>query len=143
MNRDADSGTRVAAAGLAAAAAATIPAILMMTSSAWPDPWPFFPVLLAALVIGFPIALIHVALLALPAYLLLRRRWRLSWWSASLAGTLIGALPIALLSMSWEAVPFGATSGLFGGLAFWTVIVTGRNDDPPRDSAGPLDRIFA
>ena len=55
-------------------------------------------VLLLALftsLVGFVIAVASSRLLALPAYQLLRRWWRLRWWSSALAGFVIGTLPIA------------------------------------------------
>jgi len=98
---------------------------------------------------GVPLALFHASVLALPAYLLLRRRWTLRWWSAALVGFIVGMVPLALLSLDpgythyrqgqdvlveagrytsagWMSYFSGvATSGLYGlsgGLTFWLVL---------------------
>ena len=50
------------------------------------------------LVICLAIAATHVVALGLPAYLLLRWRKAVRWWSILLCGFILGALPIAVLS---------------------------------------------
>jgi hypothetical protein len=74
---------------------------------------------------GFPVALLHLALIGLPAHYLLSRYWRLRWWSAATGGIFAGLLPAALLSLALSqqmtSVAMGVlgASGLVGGLVFW------------------------
>ena len=72
---------------------------------------------------GVPIALIAILLLALPAYLLMRRHWHVRWWNAALTGLIVGMVPGMLLGAgtSWEALQIGL-AGVVGGLAFWAVV---------------------
>lgn len=120
------SGARLTAALLAAAVAAPSPLALVLTFSA---PEAVLPALLMVTLFGFPIALVHAALLGLPAYFLMRRRWRLDWWRAVPAGGVIGALPSFVL---WRE---GVTSlllfacGALGGLIFWLVARTPRSHE--------------
>jgi hypothetical protein len=75
-------------------------------------------------------AFAHVLLIGLPLYLLLAKRWRISWWMCAGAGAVIGALPVPLILFysvhgsapsAWELVgivpPF-AGAGLVGGAVF-------------------------
>lgn len=99
----------------------------------------------------FAVALAHAILLGLPAYLMLRRRWRLSLVSALFGGFAV-ALPVVLLAplagepdfasaggidtvvdgtrttYGWLRLIFAATIagvlGAAGGLAFWAVVRT-------------------
>ena len=72
---------------------------------------------------GVPIAFIAILLLALPAYLLMRRHWHVRWWNAALTGFIVGMVPGMLLGAgtSWEALQIGL-AGLVGGLAFWGIV---------------------
>ncbi|WP_166040493.1 hypothetical protein [Sphingosinicella sp. YJ22] len=72
---------------------------------------------------GVPIALIAILILALPAYLLMRKHWHVRWWNAALTGLIVGMVPGILLGAgtSWEALQIGL-AGLVGGLAFWAVV---------------------
>lgn len=72
---------------------------------------------------GVPIALIAILILALPAYLLMRRHWHVQWWHAALAGFIVGMIPGMLLGAgaSFEGLQVGL-AGLVGGLAFWAII---------------------
>lgn len=95
------------------------------------------------LLFGLPLAMLHVLIFALPLYLALRERWRLLWWNAALAGFLISAVPITLLSLPaliapptpedlviYDGPPLwlrfllrtieAGVPGVVGGLAFWT-----------------------
>ncbi len=78
----------------------------------------FWPMAVAVLLAGFPIALAHAMLLGLPAYGLLSRRWRLRAWNAMLGGFVVGAAPAGLL---YQLAELAATAGGLGaarGLAF-------------------------
>lgn len=85
-------------------------------------------VLVYALVLGFPIALILALGLGLPAFLWLERRYRIRWWSAAIAGAVVGALPMALWNLralTDEGVGillFIGASGAVGGLVFWAAL---------------------
>ena len=72
---------------------------------------------------GVPVALVAIVVLALPAYLLMRRRWHVRWWNAALTGFIVGMVPGVLLGAetSWEALQLGL-AGLVGGLAFWAMV---------------------
>ena len=80
----------------------------------------FFPaVALAALMLGLPIATVHVVMLALPLYLLLRDRFDLRWWIAAVAGLICGGLPVFIISEGGdELFAWFGGAGLAGGLAF-------------------------
>ena len=110
---------RVTGAAFAAAGAAAAPAILF-------GPWAVI-----ALPVGFVVAGVHVLLFGLPAYLLLRRRMRLDWAQAMIAGFVIGAVPLSLWSwlieggamgpsFFWSALP--GVLGMLGGMTFRAVI---------------------
>lgn len=82
-------------------------------------------------VIGLLVAARHFLLLGLPFSLLMIAHGRVRWWSMGLAGLLIGAVPIPLLT-AWgrrdldtlaltnqaPAALFLGLAGLVGGLAF-------------------------
>ncbi len=72
---------------------------------------------------GVPIALIAILVVAVPAYLLMRRHWHVRWWNAALAGFIVGMVPGVLLGAgtSLEALQVGL-AGLVGGLAFWAIV---------------------
>lgn len=72
---------------------------------------------------GVPVALIAIVILALPAYLLMRRHWHVRWWNAALTGFIVGMVPGVLLGAgtSFEALQVGL-AGLVGGLAFWAIV---------------------
>ena len=71
----------------------------------------------------------HMVFIALPVYLMLVDRWPLRWWNAGLAGFLIGAIPISLLSLGGgpdakallSAILWFGGAGLVDGLAFGVV----------------------
>ena len=72
---------------------------------------------------GVPVALIAIAVLALPAYLLMRRHWHVRWWNAGLTGFIVGGLAGSLIGGSDLAtVTQVALAGLVGGLAFWGIV---------------------
>lgn len=72
---------------------------------------------------GVPVALIAIVVLALPAYLLMRRHWHVRWWNAALTGFIVGGLAGSLLGGSDLATATQvALAGLVGGLAFWAVV---------------------
>lgn len=94
---------------------------------------------LTTLMYGWWIALAHQFLLGLPLYLLLRRRWQLRWRSATIAGALIGVIPVSLFfwltspstdnlflaAGYWLPMSF-ASSGAAAGLAFWAATRGGK-----------------
>jgi hypothetical protein len=129
------SGARLAAALVAAAAAAPAPLALMLSFS---EPAAVLGALLMVTLFGFPVALVHAALLGLPAYLLMRRRWRLRWWHAVPAGGVIGALPSYVLWRDGESALLLLACGAVGGLTFWLVARTPH----PQDSAEELRQTF-
>ena len=106
-----------------------------------PEPPGEWDWLLGPVVLGFSslisfwwIALAHQLLLGLPPYLLVRRHWQLRWWSAMIAGALIGAVPVNLffllssghdrsfLVLVFWLASFFAGSGAVAGLAFWVAV---------------------
>ena len=139
MQDDPVSSQRFVAACLASAVAAPIP-VAAALHGGLDDP---FPEMLMALplvmLFGFPFALIHVVLLALPAYQVLRRWWRLRWWSSASAGFVIGTLPLAIMSGAWDGVAVTGICGVVGGLTFWAVL---RGGTRGRDHAD-FDETFA
>ena len=119
MTENDPSGTRLAAACLVATAAAPAPiSALMAVDMAEVGPAVLLLAFITSLV-GFVIAALHL-MLALPAYLLCRRRWRLEWWNSAIGGALIGGIPSMLLAGLEGAL--SALCGLVGGLAFWAVL---------------------
>ena len=127
------SAGRIALALVAASAAAPLPFALFLVTQA-PDQ---FWVLPAILIFGFPAALLHALLLALPTYLLVRRRWPLAWWSSGAIGFLIGIAPSALFLPRSPATFVVGACGIAGGVAFWLVLREKREE--PDD----LRRTFA
>lgn len=102
----------------------------------------------ATLIVGFPIALLHGALVAAPFYAMAIARWPLRWWNAALGGAAAGGGPAAVLgTILWTGhiargeeaglaglgvlILFGAVPGLVGGLVFRAM--RGRD---PRDAIG-------
>jgi hypothetical protein len=130
------SAGRVAAALLAASAAAPSAFGLMLVAQA---PREGFWLLLAAVTFGFPVALLHALLLALPAYAIVRRWWRLKWWNAAATGFLIGVLPASLLVTPSFGTLMAGGGGLVGGLVFWLVLRGARGEEASDD----LRRTFA
>jgi len=96
-------------------------------------------ILFLSLLFGLPIALLHLLVLALPAYLVLREYWSLSWWAAALGGFVVGAIPVGLLALgtvdpSSDAVTLsfgGGLLGLSGGVAFWAVLAVKKGGPLP------------
>jgi hypothetical protein len=85
---------------------------------------------LAAMVFhfGMMIAALHVFILGVPLYLLLRRRGPVRWTTVAAAGLVIGALPAAIVGGPGAdggdilLVASAALLGLSGALAFsWTL----------------------
>ncbi|MGZ8362198.1 MAG: hypothetical protein ACXWUX_16905 [Allosphingosinicella sp.] len=141
MNDEPVSGARLVGACFVAAVAAPMPMAFALVGSGEVPAFALLSAMFFVTMFGAPIALLHVALLAVPTYLLLRR-WRLGWWQAALAGMLIGSLPTALIFSDWGSAAMCGLCGLVGALTFWTVIRGGRQSGPPwgRD---PLEQIFA
>ncbi len=105
MRRGHPSPLRVGAGCLAAAGAASAPTILLG------------PAVILALPVGFVIASLHMLLIGLPAYLVMRRYWAIDWGHAVLAGAVIGAAPITL----WAWASWGGDGGpIFSG---WTLVL--------------------
>ena len=116
---------RLVAALLAAAATAPMPLAIVLGASA---PEMGVMLLLAITLFGFPVALLHVLLLALPVYLLFRRWWHIDWWNSALAGFVIGGLPAGLASSPWQTLAAASACGVAGGLMFWFVLKPQRID---------------
>lgn len=84
---------------------------------------------LLCVMVGIVLAACHAIFIALPLYMLLLDRWPLRWWSAGLAGFLVGAVPMPLLALassrSVEALFSGVLwfggAGLVSGLVFCAV----------------------
>jgi len=118
MNESLPSTVRVMGAIAAGAAAAAAPTILLGVF------------MLIAFPIGFVIALVHVLLLGLPAYLLLRRRSAFGWGVAMSAGFVIGAVPTGLIILPTTSFADGGAwtpalaglCGVLGALAFRAVV---------------------
>jgi hypothetical protein len=77
---------------------------------------------------GIIIAALHLALLGLPLYLVLRRFYRVGLGSCAAAGLVIGAIPMPLLFGFWEDGSLGgvavfAVPGPAAGLAFGLTLV--------------------
>lgn len=108
--------------------------------------------------IGLVIALMHLLFLALPAYLILSRRWPLRWHWAALAGFLVAAVPSGLIALSATTGDYSAGGailvedgrqtaagwlnllitqtglgilGAAGGIAFWIVLAAGTTKGGP------------
>lgn len=126
MNENLPSTARLMGAIAAAAAAAAAPTILLGV------------LVLIAFPIGFVVALAHVLLLGLPAYLLLRRRSAFGWGIAALVGFVIGAVPTGLVVLPTTSFANGAAwtpalaglCGMLGALAFRAV--TGGASSAPK-----------
>jgi hypothetical protein len=96
-------------------------------------------IFLFSLFLGLPIAFLHLLFLALPAYAILSRHWRLRWWSAASGGFVVGVTPIGLLALGLSAGPSDATTlpleagllGLAGGVAFWAALTIGKGGPLP------------
>jgi len=133
------SSSRFVAACLAAAVTAPIP-VAVAFQGGLDDPFPgMLMALPLVMLFGFPLALLHVLLLALPAYQVLRRWWRLRWWNSASAGLVIGTVPLALMSGAWEGVAVTGICGIAGGLTFWAVLRGGIRTSEYED----LDETFA
>ena len=133
---------RFVAACFAAASVAPVPAAFELVGDIGNPMANALEVLPLVLVFGIPIALLHLGLLALPVYMLLRRWWRLQWWNAAAAGFVIGALPMSLLFWSLDGSSMAGLCGLVGGLTFWAVLKAGGNG-PRSDGRDDLDEVFA
>lgn len=78
---------------------------------------------------AFIVAGIHVGIIALPVFALLRRWSPPSWWLVLPASFLVGATPVPLLAAPsspwrewlWICLAAGGF-GLSGGIAFWLVV---------------------
>ncbi|MEW9572689.1 hypothetical protein ABQJ54_13095 [Rhodanobacter sp. Si-c] len=53
-------------------------------------------------VIAFVLALLWIVLLGLPAFLLLKHRGLVRWWSATISGFFLAALPMAFISWPYH-----------------------------------------
>lgn len=124
MAEDAPSQGRVIGAALVAAvaAASTLGVFFVAMAPAAPAP----AGLATALVFGTPIAFLHALFMGIPIYILLRRRWALTWLRSAIGGFAVGALPWGLFSFSisidaWDviaAIGLMGGAGTIGGLAF-------------------------
>ena len=128
----------VSRAALAGTAAATLfgSIVVSATLTGGASPYPISPDLLTiTLPLGFVIAFLHTAVLGLPLYLLLSRKWRLRWWSAALGGALVGATPFGLMmgaaslsdggGAALGAIAWTGAYGALGGLAFFAILELG------------------
>ena len=106
---------RLLGAGFVAAFAAVVPLAAVVAVA---DPKQ--PALVGAVFLaGVPYALLHVLLVGLPFYVLLRERWALTWPRALVGGFLVGSVPTGLLSVLLfgadpEVLWMAATPGGFG-----------------------------
>ena len=125
---------QVLGAGFVAAFAAVTPFAGFVASGATDQP---IPLVAAAYLFGLPLALLHVYLLGLPAYHLLRARWALTWGRSAFGGFVVGGVPTALLSglvtdfhsdALWAAC-FPGALGALGGLAFRAWIGASPSED--------------
>ena len=132
MRDEPPSSSRLVAGGFAAAAAAPFPFVLLLNGGSEAG----IGLVLVIMFFGTPVAALHV-LLAMPIYLVLRRRWRLTWWNAAIGGFAVGALPTSLLTMTWDGFAWSGSSGALGGVVFWTVLRSERTPDLPE-----LEGIF-
>lgn len=72
------------------------------------------------------VGLLHALVIGIPAYLLLREKWPLTWGRSLVGGFAVGGLPWGLFALSlgspWAEVAFTVglvgTAGAIGGLAF-------------------------
>jgi hypothetical protein len=84
-------------------------------------------------------SLLAAAVAGLPAYLVGRRLNLIRWWSASLAGSIIGAAAVLVFLPAWLGFPtpyeflFFAVFGTLSGLVFWIVWWTGHRPCPTWD----------
>ena len=82
---------------------------------------------LVGIVIGYFWALIFTVLLAVPLFLLARRMKIVRWWSALIAGFVVGAGAISLLFPnvpSWEVAGHYGLVGAVSALVFWAIYAT-------------------
>ena len=135
MTADGPGTGRVVAAFLFAAGVAPLPFTLYVAIQAEA---PDIATLVVVAVLGIPVAMLHVLLLAFPAWLVVRRHWRVGWLNATLSGLVIGTVPGALLGSDLAALAGLAASGTFGGLVFWLMLRPSR-EAVPSDS---LHRTF-
>ena len=70
--------------------------------------------------IAYLIAIGHILILGIPAFLLGLRLHAIYWWSCILVGFVIGGLPVTLLTRAPQVVfiPYGLC-GAIAGLGFW------------------------
>ena len=115
---------RVMLGFLAAAFAAVTTAILLLAISAGDmELESLLGFSIFAFLFGVPIALIAILIMALPAYLLMRRHWHVQWWNAALSGAIVGSVGGSLLGGSDVTGTLQmALAGLVGGLIFWVVV---------------------
>ena len=137
MSRARPPSVRVIGAFLCSAAVAPTPIAAVAIASA---PLEGAILLIPLMIFGFIIAMVHVIVLAVPAYLLVRLLGPVTWWAATLSGLAIGTLPAALIMSGslFTILPMGV-SGAAGGLTFWLVLRGRRGSD----SATDLRNTFA
>ena len=128
MTEDPPGAGRVVAAFLFAGGVAPLPfTVYVALQAEAPD----LTTLVVVVVLGIPVAMLHILLLAFPAWLVVRRRWRVGWLNSSLFGLVIGTVPGALLGSDLPALAGLAASGTFGGLVFWLMLRPPRTQAPP------------
>ena len=126
MTEDQPDPGRVVAAFLFAGGVAPLPfTIYVALQAEAPD----VATLVVVAVLGIPVAMLHVFLLAFPAWLVVRRHWRVGWLNSTLCGLVIGTVPGALLGSDPAALAGLAACGTFGGFVFWLIL------RPPRSRA--------
>jgi O-antigen ligase len=106
---DPEDETPLGCASIGAVAAPVLPLALFAISGGVA---PFFTIVPLALAV----AALHVVILFLPAWVLLSRRFTLSWAGGGALGAVCGALPWLFLFP--RAAGFFSLCGLVGGLAF-------------------------
>lgn len=112
--------------GFVAAAFAAVAAAIVLLASAAGGGMTIESVLgfaIFAFLFGVPIAFIAILVMALPAYLLMRRNWHVRWWNAALTGFIVGGVAGSLLGGSDPATVLQMSmAGSAGGLAFWGLV---------------------
>jgi hypothetical protein len=65
-------------------------------------------------VIAVAVAVLHLLIVGLPAFMLLRRKSWVGWWQVSAAGFVCGFLPMAVVQLPWLKA-----AGAYSESAYW------------------------
>lgn len=123
---------RVIAGGCLACVVAPIPVLLIVIAMSRDFHLGSVLVLGPAFIsVGGVIAFAHFALLGLPLFLLMQRRYRTQVWICALAGVIVGTLPMTIWGLATglpvdgrglEILAVLAPAGLVGGAAFGLIV---------------------